>query len=233
MKLNWRRFSSAEDRFETWIGQRHQDRVFAGETAPVAPCPDEAFLQQLARKSRQISLADPRVDHAANCPTCMSTLLALRQENRTHQRRIMLALTALSCVVIAAVAVSLIRFGVFTHPAAPNLAVASKTVDLWNVGTYRGEQASPLQSVSLPAALVKLTIILPRFSGPGEYVVAVTRDQNGSDVMAQGRAQAVESGDREEVSVDLNLRQARAGSYFLSTTREQDKAAYYYPLRIK
>jgi hypothetical protein len=32
--------------------------------------------------------------------------------------------------------------------------------------------------------------------------------------------------------VDLDLRSARAGAYFLST-KQQDQAAYYYPLLIK
>jgi hypothetical protein len=29
------------------------------------------------------------------------------------------------------------------------------------------------------------------------------------------------------------LRSAKAGAYFLSTTHEQDQAAYYYPFQIK
>jgi hypothetical protein len=90
-----------------------------------------------------------------------------------------------------------------------------------------------LQSVSLPAALVKVTIILPRFSRPGQYAVAVTRDQTASNPLAHGDAAANGSGDREEVSVDLDLRKSKPGKYFLSTTHEQDQASYYYPLEIK
>jgi hypothetical protein len=90
-----------------------------------------------------------------------------------------------------------------------------------------------LESVSLPAALVKVTIILPRFSRAGQYTVAVTRDQTVNDPLAHGNATSIGSGDREEVSVDLDLRKSRPGSYFLSTTHEQDQASYYYPLQIK
>ena len=114
-----------------------------------------------------------------------------------------------------------------------SVAPVSATVDLWNTGTYRGEQPGQLQSVSLPSAPVRLTIILPRFSSPGQYLIAVTRDRNGNRVIAEGFASATASNGQERVSLDLDLRSAKAGEYFLSTTHEQDQAAYYYPLQIR
>jgi hypothetical protein len=114
-----------------------------------------------------------------------------------------------------------------------NMAVVSETLNLWDAGTLRGQQPSALQSVSLPATLVRVKIVLPRFSPPGQYEVAVTRDQAGSDVQAHDTATASSSGNRQELSVDLDLRKAEAGPYFLSTTHEQDQASYYYPLQIK
>jgi hypothetical protein len=112
------------------------------------------------------------------------------------------------------------------------MAIASKTVNLWDAGTFRGAQPSQLQFLSLPAARVRLKIILPRFSPPGQYLVAVTRDQSGNGVMAEGSAAALASGDKEAVAVDLDLRKAKSGRYFLSTTHVQDQASYYYPLKI-
>ena len=106
-------------------------------------------------------------------------------------------------------------------------------VDLWNAATYRGQQPGQLQSVLLPAARIHLTIILPRFSLAGQYLVAVTRDQNGNGVVGEGTAATVASGAQQEVSVDLDLRSVKTGAYFLSTTHEQDQTAYYYPLQIK
>lgn len=82
MRLSGRRSSRAEDRFESWITQQHQRRVLVGETTPSGPCPDEEFLRDLARKSKSIALSDPRIDHAATCPKCMSQLIELRKENR-------------------------------------------------------------------------------------------------------------------------------------------------------
>ena len=114
-----------------------------------------------------------------------------------------------------------------------DMAATSETVDLSNAGTFRGNQPTPLQAVSLPAALVKVTIILPRYSEPGQYAVSVTRDQRGSDLLAGASGTTTGSQDRAEVAVVLDLRKSPPGSYFLSTTHEQDQASYYYPLQIK
>ena len=232
MRLNWRRSSRAEDRIEAWVTESHQKWVLAGGTTPVGPCPDESFLWDLARKSRRIKLSDPRVDHAATCPTCMTQLLGFRQKIRLRRRRFAVAGLVATCLVIAAI-VAVARYGGQRQSPAATMAVDSETVNLWDAGTYRGEQPGQLQSVSLPATRVRLEIILPRFSPPGQYLVAVTRDQSGNGVMAEGGATALAIGDKESVSVDLDLQEAKTGQYFLSTTHEQDQASYYYPLQIK
>jgi len=232
MSIFGRESSRTEDRFEAWLKRMHQERVLSGETEPTGPCPDGAFLHRLARRSKTIPLSDPRIDHAANCPNCINRLLALRQNVRSERKKLTLGLPAACLLVI----VGLIAWSQYQNHHRQTVATAapvSKTVDLWNTGTYRGEQPGQLQSVVLPAAPVRLTIILPRFSSPGEYLVAVTRDQSGNGIVAEGLASAAASSGQERVSVDLDLRSARAGAYFLSTTHEQDQAAYYYPLRIR
>lgn len=232
MKLSWRRSSRAEDRFEAWVTESHQKWVLAGGTTPVGPCPDEAFLRDLARKSRRIKLSDPRVDHAATCSTCLNQLLGFRQEIRSRRRKSAVVGLVTACLVIAAV-IAVARYEVQKQSPASNMAIVSQTVNLWDVGTFRGEQPGQLQAVTLPAARVRLMIILPRFSLTGQYLVAVTRDQTGNGVMAEGSAAALAHGDKAAVSVDLDLRKAKSGQYFLSTTHEQDQASYYYPLQIK
>jgi len=232
MRLSWRRSSRAEDLFESWITQQHQRRVLAGETTPSGPCPDEGFLRDLARKSKSIALSDPRIDHTANCPICMSRLLELRGKNRSRQRRVAFVSAVAACALIAASVVTT-RYVVERKAPSANTAVVAQTVNLWDVGTVRGEQPGQLESVSLPAASVRLTIILPHHSEPGLYLVAITRDQNGNGVVAEGTATTVANGDQQRISTDLDLRKAEVGPYFLSTTHEQDQAAYYYPLQIK
>ena len=232
MRLNWLRSSRVEDRFETWIAERHQERVLAGETTPSGPHPDEAFLRDLARKSKRISLADSRVDHAAICPICMSKLLSLRREYRSHHQRLVFATAIAACALVIVGAVVTYR-AVQKSPAIANTAVVSQTVNLWDAGTVRGEQPGELQSVSLSAASVRLKIILPRFSPAGRYAVSVTRDQTGTGALAQATADTIAEGQQETLSVNLDLHRAAAGAYFLATTHEQDQAAYYYPLQIK
>ena len=232
MRLNWRWFSRSEDRLGSWLAKQHEELVLGGKATPVGPCPGEAFLKDLARRARWIALSDSRIAHAAHCPTCMNRLLALRRERRSRQRK-MVVTTVAVCAVIAAVLITFARSGRLRKQASTDLAEVSETVNLWDAGTIRGSQPGPLQSVSLPAAIVKLTIILPRFSPSGRYVVAVTQDQDGNGVVAQKGASAIVNGDHESVSVELDLRAAKAGAYFLDTTHGQDQASYYYPLQIR
>ena len=232
MRLNLRWPSRAEDRFEKWLTQHHQERVLAGDTTPVDPCPDETFLEDLARRSRKIALSDPRVDHAATCPVCMKRLLAQRREHRSRRQKLVFATAIAVCVIIAAI-VTITRYEIGNRSSATNAAPIAETVNLWDTGAVRGQQPGPLQSVSLPAALVRVKIILPRFSSPGRYVVAVTHDPSGNGVVAEAAATAISSGNQATVVADLDLRRAKAGRYYLSTTHEQDQAAYYYPLKIR
>ena len=236
MRLRW--FSHAEDRLDAWVTRQHQERVLEGRVAPVGPCPDKAFLEGIARQSKQIALSDPIVDHVANCPVCMRRLLELQSQYQAGRRRLVFTVAVGCCLLIVAAFVVVSWRGANTPHLTYNMAAIPATIDLWNAGTLRSlpsdpAQPSPLQSVSLPRALVKVTIILPRYSRPGQYVVAVTRDQTVNDPLAHGNASSIGSGDREEVSVDLDLRNSQPGSYFLSTTHEQDQASYYYPLQIK
>jgi hypothetical protein len=163
----------------------------------------------------------------------MSRLLALQQEIHSRRQKLVLAAAAASCLVIAGALISFARHEPRQRPPKANTAVVSETLNLWDAGTLRGQQPGPLQSVSLPPSLVRLKIVLPRFSTSGDYEVAVTHDQAGSDLQAHGTAKAAVNGDHTEISVDLDLRNAKPGSYFLSTTHQQDQASYYYPLQIK
>ena len=130
-------------------------------------------------------LSDPRVDHAATFPKRMSRLLTLRQTYRTSQRRLSLVTAIASYLVIADILI-LVRLGLQKSLMAPETAVVSQTVNLWDVGTIRDEQPGPLQSVILPAVLVKPTVVLPHYSSPGRYSVVVSQDQNGNGTVAQG-----------------------------------------------
>ena len=161
----------------------------------------------------------------------MNRLLALRRERRSRQQKLAFATAIAVCVIIAAI-VTITRYEMGNRSVANEAAIA-ETVNLWDTGAFRGQHPGPLQYVSLPAALVRVKIILPRFSSPGRYVVAVTHDPSGNGVVAEAAATATSSGNQEMIVTDLDLRRAKSGRYYLSTTHEQDQAAYYYPLQIK
>lgn len=233
MRLSWRKSSRVEDRMEEWIAQRHQQRVLAGETNPKGPCPDESFLQDLARKSKRIVLSDPRIDHAATCPRCMKRLLEIRQKIQSHGRKLILAGVITSCLILIAVLIALGRYRINEQRPAPTIAVISQTINLWDGGTSRGAQTGVLKSISLPAAMVKATVILPVFSAPGRYLVIVARNQNGEGILTEVRSLSEHTGNQERVPVDLDLRSVTPGKYFLLTLHEQSQAEYYYPLEIK
>ena len=109
-------------------------------------------------------------------------------------------------------------------------------VDLFNSGTLRGadDDTTPLQEVSLPAAIVHLSVVLPRFSEAGSYKVNVSTDKIGSQIVASGTGNAVAGdGDKVSLNVTLDLRGAKPGAYFLAKVRGTDNGTYYYPLKIK
>jgi hypothetical protein len=233
MRLRLFGFPSPEDRFEKWIAQRHQERVLRGDTTASGPHPDEAFLKALAKRSPQIALDDPRVSHAANCPNCARQLFALREHVRSRRIKFGSAFAVVTCLLAVALFVGLNRQGALSDQKSTGEAAVFESLDLSNSGTFRGDQPTPLQAVSLPAALIKVTITLPRYSSPGQYVVAVARERTGGDLVAKASGTALANGDRTEVSVNLDLRQSKPGAYFLSTTHEREEASYYYPLQIK
>ncbi len=107
------------------------------------------------------------------------------------------------------------------------------TVDLLNTGTLRGgDDPMPLQQVSLPATMVHLSVVLPRFSETGRYDVMVSKDKSGREVVAMGAGNATALEGKVTVDVTLDLRGAKAGAYFLATVRGADNGTYYYPLKI-
>jgi hypothetical protein len=85
----------------------------------------------------------------------MSRLLALREEHRSRGRqRVWIGSSAVAACAIVAIALLIWRVGIGRNPSN-NTAVITQTVNLFETGVARGEQPQQLQSVSLPAALIK------------------------------------------------------------------------------
>jgi hypothetical protein len=147
---------------------------------------------------------------------------------------------ALAASLIVMCSGGYVAFRHYHSAVAPSVQVASAqpvsaTVDLFNSGTLRGadDDTAPLQEVSLPAAIVHLSVVLPRFSEVGSYNVNVSKDKTGGQIVATGAGKAVErDGGKVSVNVTLDLRAAKPGAYFLATVRGTDNGTYYYPLKI-
>jgi hypothetical protein len=223
-------------------------------------CPDENTIRALAED--RLPAKTPARIHLGSCSECYAEYRHYRQDweelqdrlpasgpvfqhNGTkplsalpHQsRKLPLAIAASAMVVLG----GLTAYHIERLPShSPIVQTASSTqvdanVDLFNAPTLRGmgdDDAIPLTDVVLPAAVVHLSITLPRFSQDGEYVVAVTRDREGHQLFAKGAGTAVETHGHVNVHVTLDLRQASAGSYFLATVRGSDHGTYYYPLEV-
>ena len=206
-------------------------------------CPDEETLKDIAEN--KLPLKHPARLHLASCSPCFAEFRSFKEQYdaaRSLKRRVLAGAIA-ACLIIAA---GIYGSRVFFERKAPSTigngvikgnaeTVANdRTIDLFDHGTVRGgSEPSPLDTVSLPSSLVHLRLILPRFSDPGNYTVAVSKDKGGTEIVARGSGVTVAAGPRLLLEVTLDLRGAQVGSYFLATVRESDNGTYYYPLRVQ
>ncbi len=127
--------------------------------------------------------------------------------------------------------------GIASSNSASSSIPVSARVNLFESGTFRGaddDALTTLNKVTLPAAIVQLSVVLPRFSDAGVYKLIVSTDKQGKDVIASGTGNARQAeGGKITLPVTLDLRKAKAGAYFLATVRGTDNGTYYYPLQIK
>ena len=206
-------------------------------------CPDEKTLRDIAEN--RLPADHPARLHLASCSPCFAEFRSFKVqvENARSSRRRNLVWAIAACLLLAVGIYgssllfkksepSVVKSG--TPKPAGELAAVDRTIDLFNHGTVRGGgEPNPLDAVSLPSTLVHLRLILPRFSDPGNYVVAVSKDRAGAAIVARGSGKTVADGPRLFLDVALDLRGATVGSYFLATVRESDNGTYYYPLNVQ
>ena len=216
-------------------------------------CPDEQTLKALAEG--RLEANHPAALHVGSCSECYSEFRNHRQDWKesgpAHIKPgpapvVELPIPSGKRLAYLAIAASLLlACGVGGYEAYRHTQVSRSeqvasavpvhaAVYLFEAGTLRGvgDGPTPLQAVSLPTAVVHLSIILPRFSQSGVYRIAVSRDRAGRDLAAEGEGTATELAGKTTVDVTLDLRQAKAGMYFLATIRNSDNGTYYYPLKI-
>ena len=200
-------------------------------------CPDEPTIKALAED--RLPVSHPGRLHLAECSECFAEYRGFRQkwlDARKGRRRVLALAIAASLALFAA------GGGLWEsqHLRAGDAHMASSVpveshVDLFNAGTSRGltDGINELQSVILPAAVVHLSLTLPRFSDPGPYQILVSKDKAASQIVAKAAASTRETNGREILEMTLDLRSAKTGAYFLATVRGDDNGTYYYPLTVK
>ena len=201
-------------------------------------CPEEQTLRALAED--RLPASHPARLHLASCSECFAEFRGFRgdwEHRRKERRRIIGWAVAASLIVASGIGIWEYQHSRATQMAAVQLASTkpvNANVDLFNAGTVRGEDddSNALKQVSLPAAIVQLSVTLPRFSEAGRYEVLVSRDKSGNEVVAKGSGDAVASTGKVIVRITLDLRAAKPGAYYLATVRGSDNGMYYYPVQI-
>lgn len=228
---------------EQWFVEQlrtYAQRQPRSESTP--ECPDESFLREYAAKPGSFSLSDSRVQHVTSCGHCLPALLDFRSTvavRRPSPARI--AAIAALCAACLVAGFVIAKYwnrqpSIVSNPPAGQQAsaVLDRTLDLTNYGTLRGaEEQPPKPPLNLPAALLHVNLILPRFSEAGPYTIIVVAGREGSDRIAYGTGIASKVGNQTKLTVTLDLRRAKPGSYVLLTELSGQDDWYSYPLRIQ
>ena len=211
-------------------------------SARTPECPDDSFLREYAAKPGSFSLSDSRVQHVTSCAHCLPALLEFRSAvaiRRPAPAR--LAAVAALCAACLLVGFVVAKYWNRQGPVASNppagqeaSAAIDRTLDLTNYGTFRGaEEQPPKPPLNLPAALLHVNLILPRFSEAGPYTIMVISDREGNGRVAYATGNAVMVGDETKLIVTLDLRRVRPGNYVLLTELNGQNDWYSYPLKIQ
>lgn len=207
-------------------------------------CPDDSFLRAYAAKPTSFPLSDPRIMHVMSCDHCLPSLLEIRSA-KTSPRPSRVRMTAIATLCTACLLAGFFAATYWNHQhtdaienRSPNqqhaTAVIDRTLDLTDYGTLRGAGEQPSHPpLNLPAALLHVNLILPRFSESGAYTIMVASDRNGKGRLACTTGIAATTGNQTKLAVTLDLRGARPGDYLLLTELSGQEDFYSYPLRIQ
>jgi hypothetical protein len=199
-------------------------------------CPSRDVLVAAARRDSSVPLE--AIDHFAKCSECTLEISAIRNHLRARHWR----WVASGIGVIAAVLAVAILFSPETKrlfwPGSHNvtsLAHLKRTTDLFDEpDTMRdaGGEQPQFKKLSLPSAPLEWTVVLPRFSRPGVYQLAICRDRTESSAVVKAVGRAVSSGSREIVTVMVDLSGIKQGSYYIATRGEDEAGSYFFPVTI-
>ena len=211
-------------------------------SAKTPECPDDSFLREYAARPGSFPLSDSRVQHVTSCGHCLPALTEFRSVVAVRRpapaRWPVIAGLCAACLIVGFVVAKYWNRQslLISNPPAGQQASAAidRTLDLTNYGTFRGAQEQPPKPpLNLPAALLHVNLILPRFSEAGPYTVIVVAGREGTNRIAYATGNASIVGNQTKLTVTLDLRHAKPGSYVLLTELNGQDDWYSYPLRIQ
>jgi hypothetical protein len=204
-------------------------------------CPGTEVLRHIANTSWPAD--HPGYDHVKHCSPCLREMLDLQEAIfvAKTRRRYRMYRISIAAVFVLAVGIGFAAWRLARHsnPGGASTNITSivhqrRIADLFDEpdALRSAEPQKPLKTIHLPSAPLELRVILPRFSRPGVYQVAICRDRSENSTLVKAVGRAVADGPRQIVTVMLDLSGLSKGSYWLSTRSEDEGASYYFPLRL-
>jgi|SRR5579872_1069901 len=228
---------------EQWLVEQLRGYTQRQPRGPrTADCPDDTFLRAYAARPSSFPLSDARVRHVTSCDHCLPALLDVRSTAAVrHSSSTRVAAIAALCAACLVIGFLIAKYWSRQNSFASNppagqqaSAVVDRTLDLTNYGTFRGaEEQPPKPPLNLPAALLHVSLILPRFSEAGPYTIIVVAGREGTNRIAYASGNATLVGNQTKLTVTLDLRHAKPGTYVLLTELSGQDDWYSYPLRIQ
>lgn len=225
----------AENEVDLLLGGAHPNPTREG-------CPPREALIALAR--RQVPVGDPAGEHVSRCSPCYREMRAVQQAEGirpAEERRASRSWWPAAAAAVLVVAAGLLAWLVYgnrqpTPAPAPEQIVADAepvevTLDLRKYSVTRSDApAEDLPALVLPRAKVRLTLLLPVGSEPGEYEVRLVGLDDEALASGLGR-----TGIRDFVAtltVTVDLTQSVRGPGRL-VVRRQGEGVQSFPVTLK
>lgn len=196
-------------------------------------CPDNDVLRGLANK--QLPISHPARKHIVRCSPCWREFREFEQRPAAQsKRRRWIPITGVAACLVAGIFITTnVNLRRSRSDQISHSAPVQRSVDLWNGDTFRGSvDFAQIQTVVLPLAPVQLRVVLPRFSRQGSYDIAICSERNVKSAIVKSSAVTTQHDGKQIVTVLLDIRRVRRGTYWLSTRHDHDDASYYYPVKV-
>lgn len=203
-------------------------------------CPGLRVLDEVA--AAPAPFKHPAYEHVKHCSPCLREMLDMRAAKllARSKRRHRLYRIAIAAVLILAAGIGFMAWRSLGNRHERSTEIASishlkRTADLFeNPGPPRGSgeprpQGAPIY---LPPAALELRVILPRFSRPGTYRIAICREHRADTALVKAVGHTETDGRRQIVAVMLDLSELKPGSYWLATRNDENNASDYAPVKL-